>query len=160
MPKIAALDSFDRAILTLVQADNRLTHEAIAARISLSPSAVRRRLQELRRNGVIEKDVAMLSRDRLGFTVIVGVRCAREDEDVYERFKESMRACPEVGQCYSVSGDHDFIVVAHMPDMPRYNAWLKRYIIGDPDLNRCDTHFAFETVKFETALDLEGYRTD
>lgn len=146
------MDSFDKALLRLVQQDNRQTHEVLGEKVGLSPSAVRRRLKILRDSGIIARDVSILDLDRTGFTVIVMVRCETESAEVYNRFKARMKSCERVLQCYSTSGEHDFIVVAHMEDMPAYNTWLQEYVIGDAGLNRCDTAFAFETIKYETAV--------
>lgn len=145
------LDAFDKAILRLVQRDARLSHEAIGEQVSLSASAVRRRLKAMREAGLIAREVAILEPDAAGFRVVVLVRCETESAEVYDRFKRRMRACEDVLECYSVSGDHDFIVIAHMPDMAAYNAWLQDYVIGDEGLNRCDSAFVFETVKYDTA---------
>ena len=61
MNKIAnhVLDSFDRAILALVQIDNQRSHASIGAEVSLSASSVRRRLAAMRDNGVIISDVSL-----------------------------------------------------------------------------------------------------
>ena len=148
-------DNFDRAILRLVQEDNRLTNEQIAAQVNLSASAVRRRLLALRSSGIIARDVSIVDPGKVGFTVIVMVRCEVESSAAYDRFKDRMKDCPKVTQCYSTSGEHDFIVVAHMLNMSEYNRWIHDFVIGDPDLNRCDTAFVFDTVKFDTAISLE-----
>ena len=68
-----SLDSFDRAILAIVQTDNRLPNRIIAERVNLSETAVRRRLDHLREVGLIRADVALVDRDALGQTLIVAV---------------------------------------------------------------------------------------
>jgi len=60
------LDERDRAILDLVQRDNRLTSDAIGERVGLGATAVQRRLKRLRDLGVIEADVAIVSPKAVG----------------------------------------------------------------------------------------------
>ncbi|WP_265587786.1 Lrp/AsnC family transcriptional regulator [Sphingomicrobium arenosum] len=149
-----ALDSFDRALLAEMQRDAAQTHAQLAHRVNLSESSVRRRLARLRTEFIIAREVALLSTDRLGFTVIVGMRCTEESDDSYARLKARWADCPSISQVYNVSGEADFILVTHHVDMPAYKAWLDAYVIGDPDVERCDSSFAFETVKFDTAIPL------
>ncbi|MEO0419083.1 MAG: Lrp/AsnC family transcriptional regulator [Pseudomonadota bacterium] len=148
----AALDSYDRKLLDLVQSDARLTNEAIGEKVALSPTAVRRRLKRLRDAGIIRADVALLDSNLLGFSVITGLRCTEESREVYGRIIRRMNTAPEVLECYNVSGDVDFIVIAHMRDMEHYNQWMDEYVLGDPDIARCDTSFVYKRTKYETAI--------
>ena len=152
MTENGTLDSFDRAILAEIQRDTRVTYEQLADRVNLSESAARRRLQKLRASGIVRREVALLDGDRLGFTVIVGMRCSEESESSYARLTARWDECASITQVYNTSGEADFILVTHFPDMPAYDAWLKDYVIGDPDIERCDSSFCFSTVKFETAI--------
>lgn len=135
-----------------MQRDNRLTHNALGERVGLSPSAVRRRLARLRETGVITADVSLVAPRAAGETVIVGVRMEKESAASYAAFKARMRLCPEVTQCYSVSGEVDFILVVHIPDMERYDAWIAEHLLSDPDIARSTAHIVYSRVKYETAL--------
>ena len=146
------LDLHDRRLLELVQRDNRLTNEALGEMVALSATAVRRRLKRLRESGVIEADVALLDSNHLGFTVITGLRCIEESREAYAHIIERMDAAPEVLQCYNVSGEVDFIIVAHMRDMAHYNEWIDEYVLGDPNVARCDTNFVYKRTKHQTAI--------
>ena len=59
------LDSFDRKILKIVQSNNRVTSEKLAKDVGLSSSACQRRLNSMRKDGVIKKDVSVLDRNKL-----------------------------------------------------------------------------------------------
>ena len=152
---MAELDQPDRRILAIIQQDNRLTYDQIAERVNLSPSAVRRRLQRLRADGVIMKDVSILNPASFGITVIVSIRLESETHAIYENFKRQMLAAPEVAQCYTVSGEADFIVIAHLKDLPSYEKWMGEYVISDPSVQRADTNIVYSRVKYETAIHLE-----
>ena len=146
------LDDFDRRLLTEVQIDNRRPHHVLGERVGLSPSAVRRRLARLREAGVITADVSLVSPRASGETVIVGVRMEKESAATYAAFKARMIDCAEVSQCYSVSGEVDFILVVHIADMERYDDWIAEHLLSDPDIARSTAHIVYSRVKYETAL--------
>jgi len=146
------LDDLDRALLRLVQEDNRQTHDALGEAVGLSPSAVRRRLKALREGGVIQADVAVLAPSAAGVQAIVHVAFGEETVEADDAFREEMRAAPEVSQCYAVSGEIDYVLVVHAPDLPSYMAWSKRVLMANPAIRRADTHLVWERVAFTTAI--------
>mgnify|MGYP001804180677 CR=1 FL=1 len=146
------MDEFDRNILNLLQADNRLTQDAIAERVGLSASAVRRRIEKLRKDRVIIGDVSLVDPDRVGITVITSVRFEREDRDAYKRFEELMMAASEVSQCYMVSGDVEFVLIAHMRDLAHYEEWMASYLLDEPFIQRAHTNIVYKRVKYKTAV--------
>ncbi|KCZ83808.1 Lrp/AsnC family transcriptional regulator [Hyphomonas jannaschiana] len=149
-----ALDSFDRHILRIVQQDNQMTHAEIGAEVGLSLSAVRRRLNRLRQDGVIAKDVSLLSQDGLGVRLIVAVTFEREIPEAIDAFVADMRETPEVLQVYHVSGPLDYILVVQGPSLQWYEAWGKTVLMTNPNIRRYDTHVVWSCQKFETALPL------
>ncbi|WP_203295124.1 Lrp/AsnC family transcriptional regulator [Maricaulis parjimensis] len=146
------LDDFDRAILDIVQADNRLPNREIAARVNLSETAVRRRLDRLRADGVIQADIAMLDRDRLGQTLIVSVIFRDDMAEAYQRFIEQMLASDRVTQCYSIAGEVDFILHVHATSLREFEDWAKSTLLADPVVQRYETAVVFTTHKFSTAI--------
>ncbi|NNU17440.1 Lrp/AsnC family transcriptional regulator [Parvularcula sp. ZS-1/3] len=146
------MDDFDKALLRLVQRDARLTHDALAEKVSLSPSAVRRRLKVLRESGVIERDVSLLDPSALGVTVIVQVRFDKESHDTYRAFKQQMLSLPQIVQCYSVTGDVDFILVGHFPSLEAYDLFVEEHLLSNDALARSTTNVVTGRIKFETAV--------
>ncbi|MGK0266357.1 MAG: Lrp/AsnC family leucine-responsive transcriptional regulator [Maricaulis sp.] len=148
------LDTFDLAILTVVQADNRLPNREIARKVNLSETAVRRRLERLRGQGTIRNDVALLDRDALGQTLIVSVIFAEDSAEAYARFRQEMVASERVTQCYSIAGEVDFILFVHAPDLREFEAWAQSTLLADPVVKRYETSVVFTTHKFSTAIPL------
>ncbi len=146
------LDSYDRAILEVVQRNNLLSHAAIGERVSLSSSSVRRRLHRLRETGVIAADVSIVNPDAERITVIVTVVFEHESLEGDREFKRRMLAAPEVSQCYSVAGSLDFILVVHTASHSDYEQWGERELMADPRIRRYDSHIAWSRVKFTTAI--------
>lgn len=152
------MDSFDRKILGIVQHNNRLPAEKIAARVGLSPSAVQRRLKRLRDEGVIEAEVAVVSPEAVGrgLTAIVGVVIDKERPlmRALSEFKELMLRAPEVMQCYDVSGEDDFIVVVTARDMREYEAISRRLFMENPNVRRYKSSLVVRRIKSGLAVPL------
>jgi len=122
------LDSFDRAILRLLQRDNRMPQRAIAEAVNLSAAAVQRRVAAMERDGVIARNVAIVDTRAAGMTItaIVEVHLVDERPPTVERARAMFRAAPEVQQCYYVTGGISFVLVIVSPDMPAYEASTRR----------------------------------
>lgn len=150
------LDSFDHAILHIVQQDNQRTHAQLGEEIGLSPSSVRRRLARLRRAGVIRQDVALLDPDSVGISVIVIVTFQQESTESVQAFRQRMIDAPAVSQCYSVAGAVDYVLVVHAADLASYEAWSTEALMDDPAIRRYDTHIVWSRVKYTTALPVNG----
>ncbi len=148
------LNDFDRAILRIVQQNNQLTHSEIGDKVGLSNSAVRRRLKHLRENGVIKRDVSILSSEVAGVTLIVNVTFANDTPDAYAAFDRKMTEDPHVKQVYHVSGTIDYVLVVQGPSLNWYEGWAKQAIMSDPNLRRHDTSVVYSCKKFETASEV------
>ena len=118
------LDAWDKKILTLLQRNNRLSQREIADRISLSPSAVNRRIAALEDAGVIKGSVSLVDASKVGrpITIMVQVTIENERLDLLEEDKQRFVTCPQVQQVYYVTGDFDFLLVINVRDMAEYEA--------------------------------------
>lgn len=148
------VDHLDAKILNLVQHNNRLTVEQIGAKVGLSPSACQRRLRRLRADKVIRDEVAIVDPAKVGkpLTMIIDVTLERERPDVMTRFKDAMRAHPQVMQCYYVTGDKDFILVVSMHDMAEFEAFQEEFCTRNPAIGRFSTSVVVDPVKVGLAI--------
>lgn len=137
----AAIDSFDREILRRLQADARATGEDIGADIGLSAAAVQRRIQRLRKSGVILAEVAIVDPAALGqaMTFVVGVELEHERADMLDAFRRAARADPNVQQCYYVTGAADFILIVLARDMADFEAFTRRLLFDNSNIRRFTT---------------------
>jgi Lrp/AsnC family leucine-responsive transcriptional regulator len=102
------LDDIDRRILGLLQADGRLTHVALAARVGLSRSAVQERVARLERDGVIQGYTIRLGRP----SAVPGLRAylLLRGGPSHDRVARMLESFPEVKVADSVSGAIDLVV--------------------------------------------------
>src|SRR5688572_2136569 len=107
------MDEHDKALLRLLQQNNRLTTEQLSASVNLSQSAVQRRITRMRDEKIIEADVSVISPSAagIGITTIVDIVLHEGNSKSIEAFKQAMILCEEVSQCYYVTGSYDFVIM-------------------------------------------------
>ena len=149
------MDSYDRHILELLQADAALSVGELAERIALSKTACWRRVQKLEREGVIRGRVTLLepASVKLGLTVYVVVRTNQHNDTWAQRFRDVIADIPEVLEAYRMSGDLDYLLKAVVSDMDGYDRLYKKLIRAD--LFDVSSSFVMETLKQTTALPLD-----
>ena len=148
------LDGFDRLILEIVQRDTTLTKAEIGDAVGLSASAVRRRLNTLRDDNVIEKEVAILGAMEIGVRLIVTITFENESIEVFEALDQLILNTPEIVQGYHVSGPEDYILFVHGPNIEWYEEWGKQTFMTNAAIRRYDTRVIWSCKKFETAIQL------
>jgi Lrp/AsnC family leucine-responsive transcriptional regulator len=143
------LDEFDKKLLRLLQQNNRLTTEEISNKISLSQSAVQRRITKLRNEKIIEADVSIVSPAAVGFgiTSVVDVILQEGNSKAIGLFKAEMLKCSEVSQCYYVTGTYDFVLIVNTRDMQHYEEFQKFKLMDNPFLKHFYTHVVMDKVK-------------
>ena len=153
----AGMDEFDAKILSLVQQDSRLTAEKLSDQVGLSPAACQKRLKKLRDRGAITKDISVLSPEIAGgrITLIVEVSVERERPEILDEFKRLMQKCPEVMQCYYVTGNADFIVILTAKDMKDYEEFTREYFFQNSNIQRFRTNVVMDNVKVSLSIPIE-----
>lgn len=143
------MDNFDTLILDALQHNNRLTAEALSEKVGLSPDACRKRLAKLRSSNAIEQEVAILNPQTMGrgLIMIVEVTLQNERPAELDRFKDKMKAAPEVMQCYYVTGNADFILILSAKDMADYEDFTRRHFFAEENVARFRTSAVMDRVK-------------
>lgn len=150
------IDEFDLKILEIVRRNNRTPAEKIAERVGLSASAVQRRLQRLRAEGIIKADVSIVSTEITGqkISAVISVTLEREHTVVLNDFKNGMLNAPEVTHCYFVTGDADFILIASFKDMKEYEKFTRQFFTENSHIKRYHTNIVINQVKSEFTVSL------
>ena len=150
-----ALDLFDRKILAILQEDATVAVADIAERIGLSATPCWKRIKRLEREGVIQRRVAILDRDRLGLgvTVIVAIRTARHSDEWLEMFAAGVARIPEVVEFYRMSGEIDYLLKVVARDIRDYDR-IYRKLTKVAELHDVSSSFAMQEIKLTTALPL------
>lgn len=153
-----ALDAIDVQLLDSLQHDASLSNVALAEKVHVSPPTCLRRVKRLIEGGWIERQVAILSRDRLGqgLQAMVEVTLDRQGAEHLDAFEARAVAEAAVQQCWRVSPGPDFMLVVHAPDMPGYLALTQRLFTQDANVRNVKAFFATKRAKFGTQQVLPG----
>lgn len=145
----AILDKIDKKILSLVQDNCRIAAEEIGAAVGLSHSAVHRRLANLRKEGVILEDVAIIDPAAVGrpISLIVQVTLVNDSGAVVNRFRKMIRNTPQIQQCYFVTGEADYIMVYLAESMEEYERFASETFFDDPHVKSFTTSVVMQRVK-------------
>jgi Lrp/AsnC family leucine-responsive transcriptional regulator len=150
------LDAGDLRILEQLQSDASLTNHELAGRAHMSPATCLRRVKRLIDNGVIERRVALLSSEKLGvgLNVIVEVTLDRQGAEHQLAFEARAVADANVQACYRVSPGPDFVLIIHAPDVPGYDALVRRLFTQDANVRNVKSFFSLHRAKFEPRITL------
>ena len=154
------LDSIDLALLNQLQRDASLTNQALAQQLAISPPTCLRRVKRLREAGLIEREIAVLSVDKMavvaghGLVAIVEITLDRQDQGALEAFEARVGADDAVQQCYRVSPGPDFCLVVHSAHMPDYLALAQRLFTTDANVRNVKAFFSVKRSKFGARVPL------
>lgn len=143
------LDEFDRAILRIVQKDNRMPQRQIAERVNLSAAAVQRRIAAMENAGIIAGNTAVVNVQAvsMSITAIVEIRLKDERIETVDTAKTLFRSAPEVQQCYYVTGGISFILIVVAPDMSAYEEITRRLFAQNDSVASYRSLIALDRVK-------------
>ncbi len=149
-----SVDEQDKALLRLLQVNNKLTADELGEKVSLSASAVQRRLKRLRDEKIIEADVSIISPKAAGVgnTCVVDVVLEVGNSKAIEKFKNAMRKCPEVMHCYYVTGTYDFVLIVNTRDMQHFEQFSTKNLMDNPNVKHFYTHVVMDRVKVDYSV--------
>ena len=150
------IDAFDLKILQIIQENNKITSEVLAKEVGLSSSACQRRINSMRKAGIIQKDVSIIDRNFIGrkITIVVQVLSEKEGIEYDDEFKKTMLKAPEVMQCYYVTGDYDYVLIATFKDMEEYEIFTKKYFLNNSNIKRFSSMVVMNRVKENLSVPL------
>jgi Lrp/AsnC family leucine-responsive transcriptional regulator len=159
------LDAIDRKILAILQVNGRLSNQDIADQVNLSPSPCLRRIRRLEEEGVIRGYVALLEPRLLGLGLLayVNVRLEKRGGTPVsagmksppthaDRFREAVRAWPEVVACDAMTGDTDYLLRVQVEDMEHFSRFVQDELLHHPSVIDVKSSFSLERFKETTAL--------
>jgi Lrp/AsnC family transcriptional regulator, leucine-responsive regulatory protein len=151
-----SLDDQDKALLRLLQVNNKLTADELGEKVNLSASAVQRRLRRLRDEKIIEADVSIISPKVAGFgnTCVVDVVLEVGNSKAIEKFKNAMRKCSEVMHCYYVTGTYDFVLIVNTRDMQHFEQFSTKNLMDNPNVKHFYTHVVMDMVKVDYGISI------
>lgn len=119
-------DAIDTKLLKLLQIDAKQTTKQLSAKLNLSVTAVYERIKKLEREGVIEKQVVLLNRNKIkkGFVVFCHLKLMQHTKEFILDFEKDVVKLNEVLECFHVSGDYDYILKIYVENMEEYREFM------------------------------------
>lgn len=151
------LDQIDRRILSLLQAEGRMTNVELAARVGISPPPCLRRVRALEQAGFIKGFHAALDPQKLGFevTVFAQVRLRSQAEADLRAFEELARGWPVVRECHMLNGEVDFILKCVAADLKAFQRFLTESLTPAPNVASVKTSLVIRSGKNEPGVPLD-----
>lgn len=150
----------DMALLRQLQRDAGLSNQELAERVHTSPPTCLRRVRRLHDSGLIERQIAILSTEKIalavghGLTAIVEITLDRQDAQSLDAFEIRVGSDDAVQQCYRVSPGPDFVLVVHAAHMPDYLALAQRLFNTDANVRNVKAFFSVKRSKFGAEVPL------
>jgi Lrp/AsnC family transcriptional regulator len=150
------IDRLDVRLLDILQREGALSVAEVAARARISTTTCWRRVQQLERDGVIKARVALLDRNALGLdlTIFAHVKLATTGRDALAEFEAAIRDRGEVLECYTLTGEWDFLLKIVTRNVKAYEAFYLDYLSRIPCVRSVNSSVAVTVIKESTALPL------
>lgn len=148
------IDHVDKAILRVLQDNADISQAQLAEKVGASAASCWRRITKLEQAGVLLKSVRLVDPDAIGkgLNVFCQVRMKSHDPAARHDFELFINSHQEVLECYSMSGEWDYLIRAVVGDVREYEALLMRGILTHDAVLTSSSHFALKAVKYTTAL--------
>ena len=142
------MDAVDRRIIDALRADGRITNVDLAEKVGLSPSACLRRVRLLEEDGTIRGYAALINdREAVSDTVvIVQISLERQTDEYLRRFEKAASQCPDIRECYLMTGVSDYLLRVAVPDAASYERIHTDVLSRLPGVARIQSSFAIRAV--------------
>ena len=142
------MDRIDRAILSQLQDNARISNVELANAVGLSPSACLRRVGLLEKSGVIDGYHAQLNATKLGHEVLVlmQITLIGQSAGMLAEFEEAVARTPQVLACFLIAGDSDYILRVAARDVADFGRLHAEYLSALPHVLRMESSFVMREV--------------
>jgi len=146
----------DRRLLDALQIDATRSQVELADLAGMSRTSCWRRIRDFEKAGLIERQVAILDPRQAGFQiqVLLAVAMTEHTDENRHDFERHVQTLPEVTECFSVSGERDYVLHVIVKDMDAYNQFLNSQVLKHPAVRSASSTFVLRRVKYTTRMQL------
>lgn len=150
----SSLDKFDRKILSALQGNAELSVAELGEQVGLSQTPCWRRIKNLEESGLITRGVTLVNPRLLGLgvTVYAYITIKSHNEDSLRDFESAVQTVENVVECYSTTGEKDYVLKVLVNNVEEYEQLLKRTLVHLPNVASVNSTFALKQVKYTTRL--------
>ena len=148
------LDSTDKKLINLLQNDSKQTTKQLSLQLNLSVTAVYERIKKLEKEGIIEKYVAIINKNKIekSFLVFCHIKLIQHSKEYVTTFEREVLKLEEVSECFHVSGDYDYILKIYVKDMDAYRNFMVTKLTAIKYIGSTHSTFSIEQVKNTNAI--------
>ena len=152
-----SLDHYDREILSELQADASISNLELSKKIGLSASACLARTKNLRELGVIKQFTTIVDERKLGMELLAFalVNLTPLNQETIYAFLEKVNQYPQVQECYTLTGSHDYLLKIVVKDMQDYRDFLIHHLMENVAVSRVETSVVMGVEKRTTVVPVE-----
>lgn len=153
------LDRIDRKIIVALMADATVPLALLASQVGLSQTPCWKRVDKLKRAGIIKARVALVDPEAvgLGLTAFVSLSAAEQSAQWRDGFEALLSEMPEIMEAYQLAGSHDYVLRLVARDMADYER-LRQRIVDAVPVREISADFVLRRVKAQTALPVDTVR--
>lgn len=152
MPLDSTIDEVDQKILTILQANARVTNVEISRQVEMAPSAVLERIRKLEDRGFIQGYSTRLNSSALGYGLLAYVFVRSEGGVWQGDFAQKLSGIPEVQEVHHIAGEDCFLVKVRTRDTASLGTLIRDQIGSLPSVRSTRTTIVLETAKETTDL--------
>jgi Lrp/AsnC family leucine-responsive transcriptional regulator len=143
------IDAKDLAILKLLQQNARFTVKQIAEQIHLSTTPVHERIKRMEESGVIKQYVALLdyAKVKKGLMAICYVSLKEHSKTAGTKFVKAILQMPEIIECFTISGEFDFMLKVVTEDMNAYHDFHVNRLSSIENMGHVQSVFVMGVIK-------------
>ncbi|GAB2191658.1 Lrp/AsnC family transcriptional regulator [Sessilibacter sp. MAH1] len=156
MTSTSEIDEYDRKILRALQENADYSMAELGEKVGLSHTPCWRRIKRLEADGIILNRVTLLDRHKLNLNVslLAQINMTKHDQITRQSFELAVLDIREVVECYSTSGEKDYVLKIVVRDLAEYEELLKSKLLSLPGVASISSNFALRQVKYTTELPL------
>ena len=150
------LSQSDKRLLEALQRNAALNQAELAEIAGMSRSSVWRRIRDFEDSGLIQRQVVLVDPKQVGISlqVLLAVAMTEHTDKNRHDFERFVNTLPEVTECFSVSGERDYVLQVVAPDMDTYTTFLNQQILKHPAVRSASSTFVLRRIKYVTQLPL------
>ena len=150
------LDLIDNKLVNLLQQNSKANIKELALKIGLTQTPTYERIKRLEKSGVIQKYIAVIDKEKVGFLVEVfcQVTLLVHSKELITKFENAVNKIDEVIECFHVAGNYDYLLKVTVKDMKSYQLFLKNKLSVLDSVGNVQSTFVMSSTKDTTIIKL------
>lgn len=153
---MANLDTIDRQLLALLQANDQSSLGELGAVVGLAPSSVKERIKRLTTQGVIQGFHARVSPEAVGLDFLAFIFVGWTNPATEARFLARIASEPMVLECHHVTGAWNYLLKVRLTNTRMLEGFLTHVVKSVSDVQRTETLIVLSSPKETSELTTEA----